>query len=588
MLIRVPKDSGSRSAPMGISGPDKPGTGEGKRGIFWYLALAAAVLPAFCAFGFVHLNGVNVVFWDELELPEFLAKVADHQSTWGEWFAQHNEHRLFFPRMIFAALTSLTGLNSKAAMFLVLGLFLVNLAVLYAVFRRQAGGPARNGWFVPLAFLVFHLRQFDNLLWGFQLSFVLPMTLALAAFYLTDRLNREPEPWRRPLWGWLAALCSFCASFSSAMGLLIGPVLMVQTWLCLPDKRERQIWAVLFGLLTLLAWALYFRGFIKPGHHPAWSVIYQDPVLVGKYFLLVLGGIFENKHTAMACGAIAGGLFLWTVLDLWRDRRLRAHGFALGTALFVLLTLLSITVGRAGFGLEQGLASRYTSFTVYFYAALFLLQLPRPANQQKPWGWAAVGALLALVFLSGLSALAASGKNGRDIRLAREYMAYVLQNARLASDEELRFLYPNPDKVRRVAEVLSRRRWNAFKEALPDDPLAGKARLAEEPLLHFDGLCYRATDQAVVFDGPWALDLNRRQAAGGVYIRMKGKYYPALYGRERPDVADHFHNDRYRFTGVYALLPREAFAPGSNPVEIIVLTKDRKAYYPPRLVDVNM
>jgi hypothetical protein len=577
-----------KSGPRKTAGHDPLWANQFQPRSYLLLALVLAIFPVLYAIAFTHFNGVNVLFWDELELPEFLVKVANGQSAWMDWFAQHNEHRLFFPRLVFVLLTYLTGFDSKAAMYVVLGLFLANLAILYLVFRKQIGDPARLLWFAPLGFLAFHLRQFDNLLWGFQLSFVLPMTLALGAFYLTDRLSNEPAPPRRPLWGLWAALCSFGASFSSAMGLLIAPILIVQTFLCQPDKRERQHWVVLFGFLTLLEWALYFQGFIKPWHHPSWSVIYKDPILFSKYFLACLGGVFENQHTAMACGAVLGGLFFWTVYDLWRNRQLQAHGVALGTAGFVLLTLLSIAVGRAGFGLEQGLASRYTSFTVYFYAALYLMHLPRPAEQHKPWGGMATGLVLAVISISALSAMATSGKIGRDTRAAREYMAYVLRNYPLASDEELRLLYPNSEKVRTVAEILARHRWNAFGNPSPDDPLANKVRLSQEPMLYFDNICYRVTEKSVVIDGPWALDINHKQAAGGVYLRMKGKYYPALYGRERVDVANHFKNSRYQFTGVFALLPRDAFVPGSNPLEIIVLTRDRKAYYVPRRVEIKL
>jgi len=62
---------------------------------------------------------VAVPFWDEWETPG--AQLADYcqgSLDWADLFGQHNEHRLFFPRLIWLPLAILAGSHATIAMLL--------------------------------------------------------------------------------------------------------------------------------------------------------------------------------------------------------------------------------------------------------------------------------------------------------------------------------------------------------------------------------------------------------------------------------------------------------------------------------------
>lgn len=82
----------------------------------------------------------------------------------------------------------------------------------------------------------------------------------------------------------------------------------------------------------------------------------------------------------------------------------------------------------------------------------------------------------------------------------------------------------------------------------------------------------------------WAVDRKAGTAAGGVFISVDGKRdIAAHYGLDRPDVADHFKNSRYGFSGFSASFRTSLLNKGENLLSLKVVTADRAGYYAPQL-----
>ena len=72
-------------------------------------------------------------------------------------------------------------------MYLIVSCFLIT-AVLLLAFRRRLG--CRSS-FVPVALLIFSFRQYENMLFGFQISFAFTQTFGVLALYLLYSSNRD-------------------------------------------------------------------------------------------------------------------------------------------------------------------------------------------------------------------------------------------------------------------------------------------------------------------------------------------------------------------------------------------------------------
>ena len=106
-------------------------------GVSWLLVLISAALP----YLYVHAFGINVVFADAWDLVLVFRKWFSGRLAFADLYAQHVEHRMFFPRGVELLLGSLTRYNNVAEMYLIVSCFLITAAVLLLAFRREIGLP---------------------------------------------------------------------------------------------------------------------------------------------------------------------------------------------------------------------------------------------------------------------------------------------------------------------------------------------------------------------------------------------------------------------------------------------------------------
>src|SRR5437764_11469738 len=76
---------------------------EGKRRVLArrVALIILALLPGLYLFSLIVRYGVNVPYADEFTLAPLLVKAHEHAITFSDLFEQHNEHRYFFPRLLF-------------------------------------------------------------------------------------------------------------------------------------------------------------------------------------------------------------------------------------------------------------------------------------------------------------------------------------------------------------------------------------------------------------------------------------------------------------------------------------------------------
>jgi hypothetical protein len=154
-------------------------------GVSWLLVLIPAALP----YLYVRAFAVNVVFADAWDMVLVFRKFSSGRLTFADLYAQHVEHRMFFPKGAELLLGLLTSYNNVAEMYVVVSCFLITAAVLLVAFRREIGLPLI--FFVPVALLIFSFRQDENMLLEFQISFAFTQTFSVLALYLLYCSSRD-------------------------------------------------------------------------------------------------------------------------------------------------------------------------------------------------------------------------------------------------------------------------------------------------------------------------------------------------------------------------------------------------------------
>lgn len=358
----------------------------------WRFLLAAS--PALFPLWMIVHYGVDMPYWDQMDedLAGLHIKAHDGTLNFADLAAQHNEHRILVPRLVYLVLGKLTHGNTVAEMLASWAIVLATSLVLLWLGRTllATDGPDRRPdsrpprplfWWFLANVLIFTPGQVDNWLWGMGLANFMPMlwtALAIAAavapFGLATRTGAVIG---------LSAL----ATWSSGNGMLSwglagGVLFWAPNW---TGFRSRWKLMVLFTAVVALAVALYFTGMGPPNHRGAtpydstlWAKLHYLATFAGAPFAIA----FNTAPTAGATGAgVVLLLFLLACvlrfLQLWRNgedpERLRGllawfaiAGFALGSAVIA-------ACARAGLGATQATASRYVTFSIYLGVALLRL-----------------------------------------------------------------------------------------------------------------------------------------------------------------------------------------------------------------------
>jgi hypothetical protein len=432
-----------------------------------------ACLPFMALVAFVLRYGITLPYWDQWELVPYLGRMAAGTLTFEDLMAQHNAHRILFPRIIMVTMAQISDWNIawELAVNVVLGMGI--FCTLHALTRRIArlglmSGPAP--WLTPaLAIAVFSMAQWRNWLWGWQLQIFLCIFAALLSLTL---LCRPGGGWK----GHLAAIASaFVATFSFAAGLAVWPAGLVGFLIVgkarMPQRNLKMAFWILFGIL---AFQYYLLDFEQPGDATSVSLSISGLITFAAYYLAFIGG---GAHSTYGPLAVAVGLAGLTFAVAWSLVCLRQRGASgdyvapiVAIVLFIMGSAAIAAMGRAGEGVAQAISSRYTTFTSpFWYLVIVMVMLGIPQFRGKDrnipiqnHGWLRTRTALAILLtavlaINSLQGALAGSQRGRHVEGAR---SALIENG---DEATLKRLYPVVDTLRARRETLRRLGVTVFR-----------------------------------------------------------------------------------------------------------------------------
>lgn len=394
---------------------------------------------------------VNAPFYDELDWTPMIVDAHNGTLSFGELWAQHNDHRMLFGNLIALGLASLGGWSQVRECLASLSVVIVGQLLLFRLLRATF---ATRVAFVLLALdslLLFSLSQENNWTWGFQTVWLLVNTCVVGLLW---SLCASPLTTQRFI---LASAFAVVASYSSLFGLNVWPVGLIALLLSNPRKR---LFATAWVTLATLAICLYFYQYQWLWHSP--SAAEHAPVWASVvYVFAYLGGPLGNWAGSFWAAAIGSAAVLGyattsavTIRSRGTLRQIAAPWIALGA--FAILCAVLTTLGRAALGSEQALSSRYaTPATTLWISCISLGMLTAALTGSKSFfrfAWAAAAGCAAILFVCS-SRYGLKGMRGDyDIHLAAYYAERRIETA---SDVELLKLYPSADLARHYIEELA-------------------------------------------------------------------------------------------------------------------------------------
>ncbi|WP_237476420.1 hypothetical protein [Lichenibacterium dinghuense] len=440
------------------------------------LCAAGAGTAAFTLLTVYRLH-VPLPYWDEWYTVIPFRRYAEGTYGLADLAAQHNEHRILFPRLFFFADELLFGLSGLLNATVTLLLQAINAALLIAWMARNVRSPLHRALlsgFVVLA--LFTLRQEQNFTNGFQLQFVGVFTAAaLAGSAYAAALDRLGDGRRgsAPFFA-LAALGCTVAAYTMANGVLAGGVLAAAAVLRRAPWRVPVATAVLAAALG----ALFFHGYQPGGDSQPLSQALAHPIPYLRYLAAYLGNPLGEQIGADQWLGAAG--LLLAAGAAWRTWSGRARDGAslklLILAGFVLASAGATAYGRIALGTDQATESRYATPALLFWCAIVLFWFPvafPPAGPVRRRAAAVgLGGIVAVLAAASLffeaTAWPALAERSTALRRMSDSLVSGLYDADAAGTYEI----TPADEIARDAAFLRQHRLAAFAD--PDTAALGR------------------------------------------------------------------------------------------------------------------
>ena len=482
--------------------------------------------------------------WDEWSLFDHLAQGGGWSLPW--LWAQHNEHRILTTKLLF--LLDVEFFHGKQ-IFLLTCIFLLQLlqVALLSWSLRTLGGWRGPQWRLGtglIAYCILCPTQYENLVWGFQVQFIMTACMATLAI-LSLLLYRRNE---RTSLLVVSIVAATLATWSLANGMLLWPLLIAAAlWM----RMQRHAWRAL-TIAAVFNLALYFYGYHRTAAGSALPTLSRSV----RYIVVYFGSTFV-RHSDGAVAMIAGIVgIVAAAFFIASSFRHRDNPSPLLTAvsllmLFTLATAAVTSAGRLHLGVEQATASRYQSFALLFWCSLGLTILSHVAGRPREQCLATALVIAMLVFATQVR-LPLIDAQWRQLRLNKISLALLTG---VQDDELLPEAYPDPQVVLRSSEFMRQHRLSVFADS--DSALLGKPfadafhpvpasacfgeLTSEEILPTEDG-------QALRLEG-YAWDRSRQRPAKDILVVTDGKItgfgivtvYPLAVAREHdPATAPHF------------------------------------------------
>lgn len=362
--------------------------------VVWAATLASILIA-------IARDGRNIPFEEDWLM---VAPMLGQEPDVPRWlWSQNSEHRLPLPRLVNLVLLRASGDFRSTMVFNVLALALVAAAMIVAAGSLRGGLTSPADAFFPL--LLLHLGNWDNLVWGWQIQFVLPTVLACILLLIVIGEPRQQSRGVRIA----GALALICLPLSGANGLVLTPALA--GWFAYTawarwhqGQSDRLTGSWLPGGAALIATVLcviYFVGYeSSPWNEPS-PGLGAALETTGKFVALAVG------PAAASSWLLFGGLVslillaclvaLFAARQSWSDQQIRLAGLL---AFFASFAVLAVAVGwgRAGRAAATGrMPTRYVLLAAPLLCAAYFTLLLYGKQRMQRAGPAALALLIAVL-----------------------------------------------------------------------------------------------------------------------------------------------------------------------------------------------
>jgi hypothetical protein len=326
--------------------------------------IAWALIPACALFLWLFAFIKDFPYGDDWYLLRFFEKYANGQLTFSDLWLQHNEHRIFLPKLIIITTQGLFHYASYPVFILNI-LFAVSsfLVLSYHIEKTYAMGNGRKTLlYLSLGLIFFSINQYEGWFQAICLHWYMNAFFAILGFYMASILRSDNYPRL-----FVVFLCGAAALLCYGNGLVYWVVVAGLLAVKYAIRKEVSLqYALAWVPLSLAAILTYFVGYHAYPHElytlnlskavvifGAFLNFLGSPIISFNHDMPLLAGLIGIRSEAfqgllLLSAAVAGtcGLFLYAriVRKGLKERGLDLFLFSLVS--YVLLNAVMISISR--------------------------------------------------------------------------------------------------------------------------------------------------------------------------------------------------------------------------------------------------
>jgi hypothetical protein len=427
----------------------------------WLLATLVSLPIIYLAVLLVQKT-VNVPFWDQWELVPIINDYKTGHLSLHDLWQQHNEHRIFFPRIVMMLLAIITHWNTRVEAFAGFLIAVLGFIIFCLIFRQAQKKLTIGATLLTALFSViwFSPVQYDNWLWGWQIQWFLCVLGVMIVTYSIGLIVKERGVGAKSLVFLLAG--GILAQYSLGGGILIWPIAIAA--LCYLRISKKNI--LLSSGVAVLTTALYYFNYQNP-QGPSKSLAIHQPVNFIKYFFIYLGRPLSYFHRlTFVLGFLTFSAFMALVIYLFLKKpeefKKLLPWVMLG--LFAICSAVITDLSRLGFGVSQAYSGRYATISSLLLISTIMLAyynltdikrlIPRYFNLLRIFVLTALVILVAINFSWGI--------NGTDKQ--SRYLTDIQHCTHQPNPYEICLLsaYPTKSKVVTRLNYLKSIHWGGY------------------------------------------------------------------------------------------------------------------------------
>jgi len=508
-----------------------------------------------------HLSFTNIPYWDMWDGSLIFLNSFKETNNIKLFWTQHNEHRIVLSKVLFLVNEILFDSNYIFLIFINYLIIFIISAFFIKIFLNYAHDLVdfnfKYYFCCIIVAWIFQWMQSQNITWAFQSQFLLVQLLPLFSFYLISNFLID----KNLISFYLSLFFAILSVGTMANGVIVLPLLT----LFLFEYKKLKFTFFITLLLSIFSISFYFYDYISPpSHGNVVETLFNHPLLFIKYSLTYLGSPFHHLFRGFLGGGLAifFGFLLITIFIILIFRYFKncnnincslLHKSMLFYLTFIILSSLATAGGRAIFGSNQALDSRYTTPAIISWVLIAILNykfIYKIYVENKKFSTVAILFYFILFLMFTLQFRALNNSNLLNYKLAGLAAGLNIDDTKIISE-----IYPNSKVAIEIATKSQQLKTSIYRKEPFTNTDYNNIIFQYTTTSPANYSCIGAIDKIIDIENitgyskiyGWIYNYDKKNVPEYIYIFNNGTLIgKGVVGFDRPDVSIQHGKESYR------------------------------------------